>query len=134
MATLAATRLATTRAAVEDIEASLDLSAHLAHGDACLTRLTRPDPDAWADAVQRWRAVGDVWWVAVARLREGEAAASTGAVARASDAVREAHELAVTMGAAPLTAEVEAVAQRMRISLDPPTRPELVAAPIITSV
>jgi DNA-binding CsgD family transcriptional regulator len=125
MATVAATRLATTRGAVEDVEASVDLSAYLAHGDASLTRLTRPDPDAWADAVQRWRALGDVWWVAAARLREGEAAASIGAVARASDAVREAHQLAVTMGAAPLTAEIEALAQRTRISLETPTRREL---------
>jgi DNA-binding NarL/FixJ family response regulator len=125
--TTLATRLAMTRAAVDDVEASLDLSAHLAHGDACLTRLTRPDPDAWSEAVQRWRALGDVWWVAVTRLREGEAAASTGAVARASDAVREAHQLAVTMGAAPLIAEVEAVARRTRISLEAPIRPELSA-------
>jgi DNA-binding CsgD family transcriptional regulator len=130
MITDAATRLATTRAAVEEVDAHSDLAAHLVHGEACLTRLARPDPDAWADAVHRWRALGDLWWVAVARLREGEAAASTGAVARASDAVREAHQLAVTMGAAPLTAEVEAVAQRTRISLETPTRPQLGAGRI----
>jgi DNA-binding CsgD family transcriptional regulator len=121
----AVARLATARAAVEGIEASTDVSAHLAHGDASLTRLTGSDPDAWATAVQRWRALGDVWWVALARLREGEAAASTGASARATDAIREAHHLAASLGAAPLTAEIEAVAQRTRIDLEPPTRPEL---------
>jgi DNA-binding CsgD family transcriptional regulator len=113
-------RLAATRAAVVDADASPDLSAHLAHGNASLTRLTGPDPDAWASAVERWRALGDVWWVAVARLREGEAAAATGAAARATDAMREAHELAATLAAAPLAAEIEAVARRTRISLDPP--------------
>ena len=35
----------------------------------------RPDPDAWAEAVARWEAVGDPWWVAVATLREADAAA-----------------------------------------------------------
>jgi DNA-binding NarL/FixJ family response regulator len=39
--------------------------------------------------------------------------------------VREAHQVASSLGAAPLVAEIEAVARRMRISLEPPRRADL---------
>ena len=104
---------------------SLDQSAHLAHAAATLTRLTGPDPDAWAEAVRRWEDLGDQWWVAVARLREADAAASLGDAARASEALRAAHDLAVGLGAAGLVAEAEAISRRTRLSLQAPTRVEL---------
>jgi DNA-binding CsgD family transcriptional regulator len=121
-------RLGSARAEVADADGSLDVWAHLAHGDASLARLTGPDPDAWALAVDRWRAFGDLWWVATARLREAEHAAATGAAARASDAAREAAQLAATLGATPLLADVEAVARRARLSLDEPVRADLTAS------
>ena len=106
------------------------MAAHLAHGDASLARLTAPDADAWMRAAERWRAVGDVWWEAVARLREGEAAITLGDAARASDAAREAHRAAAALGAAPLITEVEAFATRARISLEVPVKANLGAAQI----
>ena len=106
-----------------------EVAALLDHGDACLGRLVAPDPDAWAVVVESWRRVGDVWWVANARLRECEAAAAVGAAARAADALREANDLAVPLGAGPLLAEIEAVARRTRISVEAPARPSLGRGP-----
>ena len=76
-----------------------DTAAHLAHAAASLTRLTSPDPDAWSAAVARWEAVGDRWWVAVATLREADAAASAGDAARAADALQAAYRMAIELGA-----------------------------------
>jgi len=101
---------------------SLDPSAHLVHAAASLTRLTGPDPDAWAEAVRRWEALGDGWWVVVARLREADAAVSAGDTARAADALRAAYDVAVELGAAGLVAEAEAISRRSRLSLEAPTR------------
>ena len=106
-----------------------EVAALLDHGDACLGRLVAPDPDAWAVVVESWRRVGDVWWVANARLRECEAAAAVGAAARAADALREANDLAVPLGAGPLLAEIVAVARRTRISVEAPARPSLGRGP-----
>ncbi len=99
---------------------SLDTAAHLAHASAMLTRLTGPDPDAWASAAIAWQELGDPWAVATARLREAEAAASTGKADRATEALRDANRIAVELGAAPLVDEISAVARRTRISLHAP--------------
>ena len=100
---------------------ALDPAAHLAHATATLTRLTGPDPDAWSEAAQRWTALGDQWWTAVARLREADAAASVGAADRASGSLREAHRIASSLGADPLLAQIDAVSRRTRLSIDAPT-------------
>jgi DNA-binding CsgD family transcriptional regulator/tetratricopeptide (TPR) repeat protein len=102
-----------------------DAIAHLAHATATLSRLTTPDPDAWAEAARRWSDLGDRWWTAVARLREAEAAASAGTADRAATALRVAHALAADLGAVSLVAEVEAVSRRTRISIEEPTRVDL---------
>ena len=99
-----------------------DTAAHLAHATASLTRLTAPDPDAWAEAVQRWKDFGDQWWVAVATLREADAAASTGDTARAADALQAAYRTAIELGAAGLAAQAEAISRRTRLSVEAPTR------------
>jgi len=99
---------------------SLDTAANLAHATASLTRLTVSDPDAWSEAAQRWNALGDQWWTAVATLREADAAAAAGTMDRATVALRESHRLASTIGAAPLLADIEAVSRRTRLSLDAP--------------
>jgi DNA-binding NarL/FixJ family response regulator len=99
---------------------ALDTSAHLAHAAATVTRLGDPDPDAWAEARRRWAQLGDPYWIGIAAAREAEAAAARGDAARAADALRQAHELAVNIGAVPLANEIEAIGQRTRISVDAP--------------
>jgi DNA-binding NarL/FixJ family response regulator len=109
---------------------TVDAAAHLAHADASLTRLTAPDPDAWAEAAQRWGDLGDLWGVAVARMHEADAAAATGEAARAATSLREAHRIAADLGAEPILAEVDAVSRRTRISVDLPTRVALDATTV----
>ena len=102
--------------------AARDIVAHLAHAAASLTRLTSPDPEAWAEAVRRWEDIGDCWWVAVATLREADAAASTGDTARAAEALQAAYRMAVELGAAGLVAQAEAISRRTRLSVEAPAR------------
>ena len=99
-----------------------DTTAHLAHAVASLTRLTKSDADAWAEAAARWSDLGDLWATASALLREAEAAASIGAADRAATTLREAHSIAIDLGAIPLLAEIEAVSRRTRVSVEAPTR------------
>jgi DNA-binding CsgD family transcriptional regulator/tetratricopeptide (TPR) repeat protein len=99
---------------------SPDAAAHLAHATAMLTRLTGPDPDAWAAAAIAWQELGDPWATATARLREADAAASTGRADRATEALRDANRIAVELGAASLVDEISAVSRRTRISLHAP--------------
>jgi DNA-binding CsgD family transcriptional regulator/tetratricopeptide (TPR) repeat protein len=98
----------------------LDTAARLAHAEASLGRLVAPDPDAWAEVAGQWTELGDLWWAAVARLREAEASTLPGSAARAAAALREAHRLASAIGATPILADVEAMSRRTRISLDAP--------------
>ena len=97
-----------------------DCAAHLEHGMAAVTRLTGADPDSWARAAARWRDLSDPWWVAVARIREAEAAVATGDQARGSSALQDAQRLASEMGAELLLAEIAAVSRRTRLSLETP--------------
>jgi DNA-binding NarL/FixJ family response regulator/tetratricopeptide (TPR) repeat protein len=99
---------------------ALDITAHLAHAAAALTRLVDPDPEVWAESARHWASLGDPYWLATARLREAEAAAAVGATARASDALREAHQLAAALGAVRLMTDIEAVSRRTRLSLEAP--------------
>ena len=101
---------------------SVGTAAQLAHARASLTRLTTPDADAWAEAVQRWSDCGDRWRTAVARLHEADAAAAAGETARASASLQEAHLLASELGAAPLVAQIAAVSRRTRLSVEAPKR------------
>lgn len=99
-----------------------DTAAHLAHAAASVTRLVVSDSAAWAEAVARWRELGDRWATATALVREAEAAASAGQADQAASALRESHAIAAQLGAAPLLAEIDAVSSRTRVSLDAPTR------------
>jgi DNA-binding NarL/FixJ family response regulator len=78
--------------------------------------------DAWAEAAARWKDLGDHWAAATALLREAEAAASTTAADRAATSLREAHSIAIDLGATPLLAEIDAVSRRTRLSVEVPTR------------
>jgi DNA-binding CsgD family transcriptional regulator len=104
----------------EGAEWALDPSAHLAHAAAAITRLRNSDPEAWADAARQWERLADPYRMAAARVREAEAAAGTGAVARAAEVLQTAHQLVVGLGAAPLLTDIEAVSRRTRLSLETP--------------
>jgi DNA-binding NarL/FixJ family response regulator len=97
-----------------------DSDAHLAHAAATLTRLGAPEPDAWAEAAQRWEHLGDPFWVANARLHEAGAAAACGAASRAAGALQHAHQLALALGASTLLADIEATSRRTRLGLAAP--------------
>ena len=99
-----------------------DTAAHLTHATASLTRLSAPDPEAWAEAVRRWEVLGDTWWVAVATLRLAEAAASAGETARAAEALQAVYRTAIDLGATGLASEAEAISRRTRLSVEAPTR------------
>ena len=60
--------------------------------------------------------------MAVATLREADAAASTGDTARAADALQAAYRMAVELGAAGLVAQAEAISRRTRLSVEAPAR------------
>jgi DNA-binding CsgD family transcriptional regulator/tetratricopeptide (TPR) repeat protein len=107
-----------------------DGAAHLAHAAAAASRLQEPDPEAWLTATRAWQLLADPYWTAQARMGEAEAAAASGAVARAADALRDAHELATTVGSGRLSGEIEALSRRARLSLDAPVPVALAAGTI----
>jgi DNA-binding NarL/FixJ family response regulator len=94
--------------------------ADIAIAEAMITRLRNSDAAAFAQAAVAAERIGDTWLAAVARLHEADAAASTGAVAHAVDALRAAYDTATALGAGPLIDDIEVLARRTRISLDPP--------------
>jgi DNA-binding NarL/FixJ family response regulator len=118
------------RAVPADRPVRPEASAQLADATAMITRLTGPDPDAWAAAARAWEEVGDPWATAIARMHEADAAAATGAPARASEALRSAYAVAVELGAAPLVAQIEAVSRRTRLSVEAPSAAVLAEADI----
>jgi DNA-binding CsgD family transcriptional regulator/tetratricopeptide (TPR) repeat protein/nucleoside-triphosphatase THEP1 len=92
--------------------------ALLAMSEAEESRLHRSDADLWDRAALRWDVAAEPHNAAYCRWREAEAAlASKGARERAVAATRAAWQTAVRIGAEPLQARVERLAQRARISL-----------------
>jgi DNA-binding NarL/FixJ family response regulator len=63
-------------------------------------------------------------------MHEADAAAATGAPARASEGLRSAYAVAVELGAAPLVAQIEAVSRRTRLSVEAPSAAVLAEADI----
>jgi DNA-binding CsgD family transcriptional regulator/tetratricopeptide (TPR) repeat protein len=100
-------------------------AADIAIAEAMLTRLRDSDMAAFARAAVAAERIGDVWLAALARFHESDAAMSTGAAAKAVDALRAAYDTATALGAEPLVDEIEALARRARISLDAPAVPTL---------
>jgi DNA-binding NarL/FixJ family response regulator len=92
---------------------------YLALCEAEATRLEgRSDPDAWTTAADLFQGLGQPYVSAYARYREGEAVLATRHdTARARSALREAHAVAIRLGAAPLRAAIEEVATRGRVDL-----------------
>ncbi len=102
---------------------SRDIVAHLAHARASLTRLTAPDPDAWAEAVERWerprRPVVDGSGARYAKPTLPPLPATRPA---AAGALQAAYRMAIDLGAAAVAAQAEAISRRTRLSVEAPTR------------
>jgi DNA-binding CsgD family transcriptional regulator len=81
---------------------------------------------AWREAVAAWEAAEDVWPLAYARYRLGEALCADGAREQAALPLRAAARTADELGAAPLLADVVALARRARVALGDtaPAEPE----------
>jgi DNA-binding CsgD family transcriptional regulator len=95
--------------------------AWAALGQAELARLEGlSDPEPWAAAAKAWEGLGDPYPAAYARLRQAEALLLGGrGRERVEPTLRAAHQAASELGAAPLCAEIEALARRGRLNLEP---------------
>jgi DNA-binding NarL/FixJ family response regulator len=90
-------------------------------GEAELARLDgHSDPHLWAAAAKAWGLLGEPYPSAYARWRQAEAQLLGGGVRDAVESsLQAAHAAAVELGAAPLCAEIEALARRGRLTLVP---------------
>jgi DNA-binding CsgD family transcriptional regulator len=114
------------RARLDAVTARTPVDAlDVAVAEAWLTRLTGADAEVWSRAAKVADDLGDRWTAAGVRVHEADAAASTGAASRALDALRAAHATAVELGAAPLQADIDALARRARISVEAAEVPAL---------
>jgi predicted ATPase/DNA-binding CsgD family transcriptional regulator len=75
-----------------------------------------PDPAAWLAAADAWQGLNRGYRAAYALWRQAEAILQCG-TGHPGDPLRAAHATAVQLGAAPLRAEIEALATRARITL-----------------
>ncbi|ROO62924.1 regulatory LuxR family protein [Micromonospora sp. Llam0] len=91
--------------------------------DLCLAELARArgtaDPDAWAAVARGWSMLGRSYPAGYAYWREAETALDAGDLARAGSAARSAWQTTEPLPAGPLRTEIEAMARRARIPLDP---------------
>ncbi|MFL6186066.1 MAG: AAA family ATPase [Actinomycetes bacterium] len=78
----------------------------------------RTDPDLWEASAKAWERLGEPYPTAYARWRQAEALL-LGGVGReqVEPSLRAAHQTTVGLGAAPLRAEIEALARRGRLDL-----------------
>jgi DNA-binding CsgD family transcriptional regulator len=76
------------------------------------------DPGAWRAAAEAWQDLGCPHYAAYAWWRQAQADLETGQQAAAADALRAA--AAAAEGHAPLLAQIRQLAERARISLQPP--------------
>jgi DNA-binding CsgD family transcriptional regulator len=108
--------------------AGLLIEAGLATAEAEGTRLEgRPDEARWAEAAERREALGQPWETAYAHFRRAEAMlGGRGRKHEAVPALRDAHRIALQIGAGPLVQQIEHLARRARIRLAaaPPERRE----------
>jgi len=79
----------------------------------------RPDPAGYARAAAAWEELGRPEPAARMRWREAEAQAATGDREAAADAARAAHATAVRLGAGWLRGEIDRLAARARLTLEP---------------
>ena len=77
--------------------------------------------DEWSTLAERFSAIPDPWLAAYARLRQAESQLRRhGIRGEAAEPLRAAHAVAVRLGAAPLLADIEALARRARVALTAP--------------
>jgi DNA-binding CsgD family transcriptional regulator/tetratricopeptide (TPR) repeat protein len=102
-------------------QAQPETLAQAALGEAEFTRLEdEPSPARWAAAAARWEALGQPYPAAYAHWREAEALlAGRAPRPQATAVLRQAHQGAVGLGAAPLRREIQGLARRARIDLTP---------------
>jgi DNA-binding CsgD family transcriptional regulator len=92
--------------------------ADAALGAAELTRAEgRPDPEAWAEAIELNGELGNVLDAAYARMRQAEAYLEQGDRVAAAETLRLAHRVAADSGAVLLRGDIEGLAGRARIDL-----------------
>jgi DNA-binding CsgD family transcriptional regulator/tetratricopeptide (TPR) repeat protein len=98
--------------------------AAIATVEAEWTRLEgQSDPATWLAAADAWAAVPMPYPAARAWARAGEAILLTrGARDEATRLLREAHAMAVELGAAPLRSAIESIGTRSRIAVDAPAQ------------
>jgi DNA-binding NarL/FixJ family response regulator/tetratricopeptide (TPR) repeat protein len=115
--------LATARQALTQVGTQLpEATAYAAACEAEFTRLElRSDPQQWAAVVATWDALSRAYEVAYARWRQAEALLTAKAPKAAANALRQAHDATIQLGAKPLRQEIERLAQRARIDLTPAT-------------
>jgi DNA-binding CsgD family transcriptional regulator len=90
----------------------------------------RADPDRWARAVDAWDRLGCPWPAGYARWRQAEALLDRGGSRdQGAPLLRASWAAATGLGAGPLGAEIEALARRARIRLEPAAAADAVAPP-----
>jgi DNA-binding CsgD family transcriptional regulator len=109
------TRLIAAATSTRPVERAALLSARAESGRAA----GRPDPAEYARAAEAWDEVGRPEPAARMRWREAEAHALADDRSAAGDAARAAHATAVRLGAGWLRGEIEALAARARLDLEP---------------
>jgi DNA-binding CsgD family transcriptional regulator len=107
-------RVSTPRTDAQAVLCEAELARLRGHGD----------PDVWAAAASAWERLAEPYPTAYARWRMAEALLLRG-VARdeVELSLRAAHDTARELGAAPLCAEIEALARRGRLTLDAAAAP-----------
>jgi DNA-binding CsgD family transcriptional regulator len=115
----AARRAAAAAAPITPNATAWHLQAHAEHTRAATATATASQ--AWADAAAAWDRLERPPLAAYCRWRLAEALLAAGASrAEASVPLRDAHAVAARIGARPLAAELELLAQRARLDLAPP--------------
>jgi DNA-binding CsgD family transcriptional regulator/tetratricopeptide (TPR) repeat protein len=96
----------------------------VAHAELARLRKT-PTPALWDRAEKAWDALSIPYLAAYCRFRQAEAILVTdGSRSQAKQLLRAAHQTSSRLGAQPLREEIEALARRGRIDLQPRPAPE----------
>jgi DNA-binding CsgD family transcriptional regulator len=109
------------REAIDKGGAGRLVEATLAMAEAEGSRLRgRSEPDLWADAAGRSDALAQPWETAYAHFRQAEAIlAARGDRQAALRLLRDAHASASDLGARPLLVQIDGLARRARLQLQP---------------
>jgi DNA-binding CsgD family transcriptional regulator len=108
------------RDAAPSIQQAIAAYLRLCQGEAARAS-GQPDPEVWAEAARRWLELQQPYPAAYAQWREAEALlAERSRSSRATEALRSAHQVAVRLGAVPFRRELEALADRARLTMDAP--------------